>query len=59
VLLVVDRVRLTQLLVLLFGELDVPRPHADAALRYAQLLCDDPNRQALFAFDQFHERMFA
>ena len=52
---------------LLLGEFDVPRPRADAALRYAQPLRDETNREALvatqppclLALDQFYERMFA
>ena len=47
-LLVVDRIRLPQPLMLSLSERDVARPRAHAALRHA-----------CFPLDRFHERMFA
>ena len=66
-LLVVDRIRLPQPLMLSLSERDVARPRAHAALRHAEPRRDDPQRQTVLSsqppcclsLDRFHERMFA
>ena len=66
-LLVVDRIRLTEALVLRLGELDALGPATDGADRNAEARCDHPEGETiltpepprLFPLHRFHEHMFA